>query len=123
VGYRHGAASFSVGRAEHGAQAQAEPDPARSGSDPGREQLLESNDVTRVYRTFDDVYGRPVMTLRSTYRARVTLRGHAAVTYASICLVGAAVVVLILLVSVLNRLVLPRSRRTRHAVALDEARI
>src|SRR6202035_1840805 len=89
-----------------GAQAQADLTLLAPGAIQGREQLLESNDVTRVYRTFDDVYGRPVMTLRVDVPREVTLRGHAAVTYASICLVGAAVVVLILLVSVLNRLIL-----------------
>ena len=106
-----------------GAQAQADLTLLAAGAIQGREQLLESNDVTRVYRTFDDVYGRPVMTLRVDVPREVTLRGHAAVTYASICLVGAAVVVLILLVSVLNRLVLtPLAVVTRHAVALDEGK-
>ena len=104
-----------------GAQAQADLSLLVPGAIQGREQLLESNNVTRVYRTFDDVYGRPVMTLRVDVPREVTLRGHAAVTYASVYLVGAAVVVLILLVSVLNRLILtPLAVVTRHAVALDE---
>src|SRR6267142_5162967 len=106
-----------------GAQAQADLTLLAAGAIQGREQLLESDDVTRVYRTFDDVYGRPVMTLRVDVPREVTLRGHAAVTYASICLVGAGVVVHILLVSVLNRLVLtPLAVVTRHAVALDEGK-
>src|SRR4029077_20363442 len=106
-----------------GAQAQADLTLLAPGAIQGREQLLESNDVTRVYRTFDDLYGRPVMTLRVDVPREVTLRGYAAVTYASICLVGAAVVVLILLVSVLNRLILtPLAVVTRHAVALDEGK-
>ena len=106
-----------------GAQAQADLTLLGPGAIRGREQLLESNDVTRVYRTFDDLYGRPVMTLRVDVPREVTLRGYAAVTYASICLVGAAVVVLILLVSVLNRLILtPLAVVTRHAVALDEGK-
>jgi sensor domain CHASE-containing protein len=106
-----------------GALAQADLSLLAPGAIQGREQLLESNDVTRVYRTFDDVYGRPVMTLRVDVPREVTRRGHAAVTYASICLVGAAVIVLILLVSVLNRLILtPLAVVTRHAVALDEGK-
>ena len=106
-----------------GAQAQADLTLLAAGAIQGREQLLESNNVTRVYRTFDDVYGRPVMTLRVDVPREVTLRGHAAVTYASVYLVGAAVVVLILLVSVLNRLILtPLAVVTRHAVALDEGK-
>src|SRR2546425_8108547 len=48
--------------------------------------------TSRVYRAFDDVYGRPVMTLRVDVPREVTRRGQAAVTYASVCLVGAAVV-------------------------------
>jgi len=106
-----------------GALAQADLSLLAPGAIQGREQLLESNDVTRVYRTFDDLYGRPVMTLRVDVPREVTLRGYAAVTHASICLVGAAVVVLILLVSVLNRLILtPLAVVTRHAVALDEGK-
>ena len=106
-----------------GAQAQADLTLLAPGASQGREQLLETNDVTRVYRAFDDVYGRPVMTLRVDVPRDVTLRGHAAVTYASIYLVGAAVVVLILLVTVLNRLILtPLAVVTRHAVALDEGK-
>jgi sensor domain CHASE-containing protein len=106
-----------------GAQAQADLTLLAPGASQGREQLLETNDVTRVYRTFDDVYGRPVMTLRVDVPRDVTLRGHAAVTYASIYLMGAAVVVLILLVTVLNRLILtPLAVVTRHAVALDEGK-
>src|SRR4029077_7146771 len=89
----------------------------------GREQLIESDAVTRVYRTFDDIYGHPVMTLRIDVPREVTRRGQAAVTYASICLVGAAVIVLVLLLIVLNRLILtPLAVVTGHAVALDEGK-
>ena len=105
------------------AQAQADLTLLAPGAIQGREQLIESDAVTRVYRAFDDVYGRPVMTLRVDVPREVTRRGQAAVTYASICLVGAAVVVLVLLVIVLNRLILtPLAVVTRHAVALDEGR-
>ncbi|TLY76674.1 MAG: HAMP domain-containing protein, partial [Gammaproteobacteria bacterium] len=105
------------------AQAQADLTLLAPGAIQGREQLIESDAVTRVYRTFDDVYGRPVMTLRVDVPREVMRRGQAAVTYASICLVGAAVVVLVLLVTVLNRLILtPLAVVTRHAVALDEGR-
>src|SRR6267143_3191879 len=106
-----------------GAQAQADLTLLAPGAIQGREQLIDGDAVTRVYRSFDDVYGRPVMTLRVDVPREVTLRGQAAVTYASVCLVGAAVVVLILLVSVLNRLILtPLAVVTRHAVALDEGK-
>src|SRR5712671_4595416 len=94
-----------------------------AGAIQGREQLIDGDAVTRVYRSFDDVYGRPVMTLRVDVPREVMRRGQAAVTYASICLVGAAVVVLVLLLIVLNRLILtPLAVVTRHAVALDEGK-
>jgi signal transduction histidine kinase len=51
----------------------------------------------------------------------ITARGHVAVTYASAYLIGAAVIVLILLVVILNRVVLERlARVTRHAVSISE---
>jgi len=106
-----------------GAQAQAAltmlpPDPSIAG-----EQLLESDRVTHVYRTFNDLYGKPVMMLRVDVLREITLGGYRAVAYASTCLIAAAVIVLILLVVVLNRVILnPLARVTRHAVALGEDR-
>ncbi len=105
------------------AQAQADLSLLAPGAVSGREQLIETDAVTRVYHSFDDLYGRPIMTLRVDVPREVTARSRAAVTYASVYRVGAAVMVLILLVVVLNRLVLtPLALLTRHAVALDEGR-
>jgi signal transduction histidine kinase len=74
-----------------------------------------------VYRSFDDLYGQPVMTLRVDVPREVTRRGDAAVTLASLCLAGAAVGVLLLLIIVLNRLIMkPLAVVTRHAVAIGE---
>jgi two-component system NtrC family sensor kinase len=106
-----------------GAQAQAQlemlpPDPSAA-----PEQVLESDGVTHVYRAFNDLYGRPIMTLRVDVPREITSRGNRAVRYASACLIGAAVIVLILLVVVLNRVILgPLARVTRYAVALGEDR-
>ena len=87
----------------------------------GGDQLAESAAATQVFRTFDDVYGRPAMTLRVDVPRLITERGHSAVAYASAYLITAAVVVLILLVVVLNRVVLaPLARVTRHAEAIGE---
>ena len=47
----------------------------------------------RHYRTFDDLYGRPVMMLRVDVPREITLRGYRAVTYASACLIAAAMIV------------------------------
>lgn len=86
-----------------------------------RERLTESDDVTRVYRSFDDLYGRSIMTLRVETPREVTQRGRRAVGFASAYLLAAAVAVLVLLVVALNRLILtPLARVTRHAVALGE---
>jgi len=106
-----------------GAQAQAAlallpPDLSTS-----TEQVVETDRVTHVYRAFNDLYGKPVMTLGVDVPREITLRGSRAVSYASACLIAAAVIVLILLVLVLNRVILnPLARVTRHAVALGEDR-
>ena len=85
------------------------------------ERVTETDQVTRVDRTFPDVYGRPLLTLRVEVPRRITGEGRAAVTYASAYLVGAAVAALLALLMVLNRVVLePLARVTRHAVAMGE---
>ncbi len=92
--------------------------PPRAGTG---EQIEETDTQTRVYQSFADVYGRPVMAFRVDVPREVTMRGKAAVKVASICLIAAAVVVLILLVVVLNRVILdPLALVTRHAVAISE---
>jgi two-component system, NtrC family, sensor kinase len=86
-------------------------------------QLVETDSVTKVYRLCSDVYGRPIMMLRVDVPREITYRGHSAVAYASAYLLGAAVVVLVLLVIVLNRVVLnPLARMTRHALAIGEGK-
>jgi len=108
----------SLGALAQVALAMLPPDPSAA-----IERVLESDRVTHVYRSFNDLYGIPVMTLRVDVPREITLRGSRAVAYASACLIAAAVIVLILLVVVLNRVVLnPLARVTRHAVALGEER-
>jgi len=86
-----------------------------------REQLIEGDSATRVYRTFDDIYGHPVMTLRVDAPRAITERGYAAVRYAGAYLLGAAALVLILLLAALNRMILtPLAAVTSHAVAVGE---
>ena len=85
------------------------------------EQLVESDSVNHLYRLFNDVYGRPIMTLRVDVPRGITARGRVAVAYASACLVAAAAIVLVLLVIVLNRTILnPLAVVTRHAVQVGE---
>jgi len=108
----------SLGAQAQVALAMLPPDPTAA-----TERTLESDAVTHVYRTFNDLYGQPVMMLRVDVPREITLRGYRAVAYATACLIAAAVIVLVLLVVVLNRVILkPLARVTHHAVALGEDR-
>jgi two-component system NtrC family sensor kinase len=85
------------------------------------ERTTETDEVTRIDRSFGDVYGKPLLTLRVEVPRRITAQGRAAVTYASVYLVGAAVAALLALLIVLNRVVLePLARVTRHAITVGE---
>lgn len=89
---------------------------ARAGDE---DELSETARSTRVERAFRDIYGHPLLTLRVDVPRMITARGQKVVAYASACLVGAAVAVLVLLLVIVNRVVLgPLERVTRHAVAL-----
>ena len=82
--------------------------------------VATENDL-HVFRTFNDLYGQPSFTLKVDVPREITRRGSSAVHYASAYLIGAAVVVLVLLVVMLDRLILnPLARITRHAVAIGE---
>lgn len=91
-------------------------------SSAGTDQRIDETDAsTQVFKPFADIYGKPLMSLRVDVPRRITERGHGAVTYASLYLIGAAVMVLLLLVAALNRIVLrPLARVTRHAVAVGD---
>jgi two-component system NtrC family sensor kinase len=120
------------GNGDHGQPAHGRPGPfdRRPGADHPRdagsfagtaEQVTETEAATQVLKPFMDIYGRPLMSFRVDVPRRITERGHGAVTYASLYLIGAAVTVLILLVVALNRIVLrPLARVTRHAVAVGD---
>jgi two-component system, NtrC family, sensor kinase len=89
---------------------------------PGSELLADSNRYTNVYRSFDDIYQRPIMTLRVQVPRRIEASGLTAIRYASLSIIVVAVIVLLLVVVLLNRLVLtPLTRMTRHAVAVGES--
>ena len=85
----------------------------------GEDSLVETENTTQVSRSFSDIYGHPVMTLRADVPRRISARGRAAVAFASRYMIGAAIIVLALLVLILHRTVLaPLARVTRHAVAI-----
>jgi two-component system, NtrC family, sensor kinase len=104
-----------------GAQAQAQLAILPAGAQSYPETLTESNSITQVYRSINDIYGKPIMTVRVNVPRDITQRGRSAVTYASAYLIGALFLLLITLVVVLNRLVLrPLGQVTRHAIAIGK---
>jgi signal transduction histidine kinase len=104
-----------------GAQAQASLAMLSDHLSDGSEEIAETDTSTQIFKSFMDIYGRPLMTFRVDVPRRITERGHGAVTYASLYLIGAAVTVLLLLVAALNRIVLrPLGRVTRRAIAVGE---
>lgn len=85
----------------------------------GEDALVELPTVTNVYRTLDDVYGRPIVRLHSAIPRAITAGGRKTVTYAVAFMVATGAAVLILLVMALHRSILaPLARITRHAVAI-----
>ncbi|MGH8230759.1 MAG: CHASE4 domain-containing protein, partial [Steroidobacteraceae bacterium] len=93
--------------------------PARASLQPI--EVTETAQATVVLRPITDVYGSTLAGLRVDLPRLITQRGHAAIVYASLCLLAAAVGVLVLLVAVLNRVVLrPLALVTRHAVSIDD---
>jgi signal transduction histidine kinase/DNA-binding response OmpR family regulator len=108
---------------EIGSQAQAVVSMVSGGGVEATERVVESGTTTQVYRSFSDVYGHPVMTLRVDIPRQITQRGHAAVAYATLYLIGSAVAVVALLIVILNRLIVqPLGQMTNHAVLIGEDR-
>jgi two-component system NtrC family sensor kinase len=85
------------------------------------DRLVETSEVTQVFGSFRDIYGKPVLTLRVDVPRDFTAYGRRALQFASASIVAAAIVVLIVMLVLLNRLVLaPLTRVTRHAVAIGK---
>jgi two-component system NtrC family sensor kinase len=104
-----------------GAQAQTSVSMLQTGTAGTEDSITDTDANTQVDRSYRDIYGRPLMTLRVEVPRNITARGFTAVMFASAYVMVAAVVVLILLVVGLNRVILrPLSRVTRHAVAIGE---
>jgi len=106
---------------EIGAQAQAQVSMLPPSNSVNSSRLVEAGNFIHVYHSFADLYGRPILTLRVDVPREITRRGYAAVYYAFAYLMIAAVIIVGLLVTLLNRAVLnPLGRVTRHAVAIGE---
>ena len=81
--------------------------------------LIEGTRVTQVSQPFPDIYGTPLMTLQVDVPRSITAQGHQAVLYSTLYLIGAATLILVLLLVVLNRVVLTKvGRMTQHAVLM-----
>src|SRR5271155_5467071 len=88
----------------------------------GADQLDALDKTIVVSRAYNDIYGRPAMTLRVDLPRTVTQQGHMAVNYAGAYLIGSAAIVLVVLLVVLNRMILaPLTRVTQHAVRIGNA--
>jgi len=106
-----------------GVQAQAQLAMTSTNPDPAQPSVVETRDMTQVYRSFTGLHGEPLMTLRVEVPREITHRGKQAVLYASSYLVVAVIGALVLLLMILNRVVLdPIARITRHAVAIGEGK-
>ena len=104
-----------------GAQAQTSLSMVPAGGNSTRERIVETDHSTQVVETFSDIYGNPVFALKVELPREITRRGYSAVHYASAYLIGAAVLAVVVLVSILNRVVLnPLARVTRHAVTIGQ---
>jgi two-component system NtrC family sensor kinase len=89
------------------------------GETAANENIRVKGDTTEVLRVFNDVYGVPVMALRVQVPRTISDGARKTVTYVLVFTVGAAVVVLLILLVSLDRTVLtPLARVTRHAVRI-----
>jgi sensor domain CHASE-containing protein len=103
-----------------GTQAQAALTMHTASPESAAPALVEDETTTQVSGSYDDIEGRPLMTLRVDVPRSITKQGRAAILYSTLYLVGAAITILVLLLVVLNRVVLNRvARVTHHAVARE----
>jgi len=106
-----------------GTQAQAKLAMTSTKPAPDQPAIVETGEMTQVYRSFAGIDGVPLMTLRVEVPREITHRGKQAVLYAASYLVVAVIGALALLLMILNRVVLdPIARVTRHAVAIGEGK-
>jgi len=89
------------------------------GETVANENIAIKGSSTEVLRVFTDVYGVPVMALRVEVPRTISEGARTTVNYVLAFTVGAAVVVLLILLVSLDRTVLaPLARVTRHAVRI-----
>jgi two-component system NtrC family sensor kinase len=87
------------------------------GETNSNEKVTVDENATRISRVFLDVYGKPIMALRVEVPRTISKGARTTVSYVLAFTVGAAVIVLLILLVTLDRMVLtPLARVTRHAV-------
>ncbi|MGH8129387.1 MAG: CHASE4 domain-containing protein [Steroidobacteraceae bacterium] len=87
------------------------------GATVANENVAIDDKTTSVSRVFLDVYGKPIITLRVDVPRTISEGAQTTVAYVLAFTVGAAVVVLLILLVMLDRTVLtPLAQVTRHAV-------
>lgn len=100
-----------------GAQAQANVSMSPPLEGGVQRKIAQTNSTTTISETLLDVMGRPAFSLSVDLPRDIMSRGLSAVRYASLYLIGAAILVVIGLAITLNRVVLdPLAHMTRHAV-------
>ncbi len=89
------------------------------GETVANETISINGDTTEVFRVFSDIYGAPVMTLRVDVPRTISAGADTTVSYVLAFTVGAAIVVLLILLISLDHTVLtPLAKVTRHAVRI-----
>ena len=89
------------------------------GETVANEKITINDNATKVFRVFNDVYGEPVMTLRVDVPRTISLGARTTVNYVLAFTLGAAVVVLLILLITLDRTILaPLAQVTHHAVRI-----
>jgi sensor domain CHASE-containing protein len=94
--------------------------PASVPSEAARfDSLVERDGFTDITHVFEDVAGSPALALRIEVPRKISARGHQVVAYESAFVIGAAALVLLGMIVVVNRSVLaPLMRMTHHAVTI-----
>lgn len=89
------------------------------GESAANEKIAVNGETTEVYRVFSDIHGAPVMTLRVDVPRTISAGAKTTVDYVLAFTVGAAVVMLLILLISLDRTMLtPLDKVTRHAIRI-----
>jgi sensor domain CHASE-containing protein len=93
---------------------------AAAGALPVRnDTMIERENVTEIYRTFQSVDGRPAFALRAEVPRTISQHGRRSVMFATLSLTVIGTLILVLLLITLRRMVLaPLAHLTHHAIEI-----